>query len=235
MVFGAILAGGLGSRMGVTNVPKQFKLLGDKPIIIHTIEKFLMCDKIKYIYVGVHKDWAQYMQDLMKKYFENIDNIKISIGGNDRNSTIMNIIEDIESEFGISEENVIITHDSVRPFVTLRIINDNIDCALKKGACNTVVPANDTILVANDSLVTEIPNRNYIYQGQTPQSFKITTLKDIYNDLTSNERDILTDACKVLVLRNIPVHLVKGEDFNIKITTPTDYKIAQAILKEELF
>ena len=61
MVFGAILAGGTGSRMHMGNMPKQFLMLGDKPIIIHTLEKFLTCSKFDRIYLGVHKDWTCYV------------------------------------------------------------------------------------------------------------------------------------------------------------------------------
>ena len=69
MIFGAILAGGTGSRMGLDK-PKQFLMLGDKPIIIHTIEKFLLCNKIDHVYVGIHPDWIDYTEDLIKKYID---------------------------------------------------------------------------------------------------------------------------------------------------------------------
>ena len=65
MIFGAILAGGIGSRMNLADMPKQFLMLGNKPIIIHTIEKFLMCARFDKIYVGVHPDWLLYMSDLL--------------------------------------------------------------------------------------------------------------------------------------------------------------------------
>ncbi|MEG0229639.1 MAG: NTP transferase domain-containing protein [Oscillospiraceae bacterium] len=68
MIFGAILAGGVGSRMNIAEMPKQFLPLGEKPIIIHTIEKFLMCSKIDFLYVGVHPDWVLYTNDLLEKF-----------------------------------------------------------------------------------------------------------------------------------------------------------------------
>ena len=235
MIFGAILAGGIGKRMDMANgMPKQFLMLGDKPIIIHTIEKFLLCQKIDKVFVGVHEDWITYMNDIVNKYIENKDKVRIVSGGKDRNGTIMNVANAIEEEFGKSDEHIIVTHDAVRPFITLRIIEENIDTAIKYDACDTVIPATDTIVVSqDDDKISDIPNRKNMYQGQTPQSFKISLLKKLYADLTDNEKEILTDACKICVVRNIPVKLVLGETSNMKITTISDYKIAQALLKEE--
>lgn len=234
MIFGAILAGGIGSRMNIVDMPKQFLLLGDKPIIIHTLQKMLLCQKFDYVYMGIHKDWLIYMQDLINKYIlseENKKRIILVSGGTDRNETIMNIIKGIEEKFGESEENIIVTHDAVRPFITSRIIEENINFAIKYGACDTVVPAIDTIVVSNDNeKIFDIPNRKFMYQGQTPQSFKISLLKKLYNELTEEEKEILTDACKICVVKNHPVYLVEGEISNLKITTPSDYKIAQAMI-----
>lgn len=119
MVFGAILAGGKGTRMGIDK-PKQFLMLGSRPIIIHTIEKFILSPDIDEIYVGVHPDWIDYTEDLIKKYIDSDKNIILVPGGTDRNSTIFNIIDEIEKRNGDDEDNIIVTHDSVRPFVTLR-------------------------------------------------------------------------------------------------------------------
>lgn len=232
MIFGAILAGGVGSRMSIADMPKQFLPLGDKPIIMHTLEKFLMCSRFDRIYVGVHPNWVLHMQDLIDKYIGGaVDRIAIVPGGGDRNSTILNIIDAIEKDCGASDEHIIVTHDSVRPFVTLRIINENIDAALEVGACDTVTPAIDTIVVSDDGkVISDIPNRNVMYQGQTPQSFNMSMLKKLYHELSDEEKSSLTDACKICVVRNTPVKLVAGEISNLKITTVSDYKIAQAMV-----
>ena len=96
---------------------------------------------------------------------------------------------------------------------------------------DTVIEATDTIVVSEDAkIITEIPNRKKMFQGQTPQSFNLKLLKELYNDLTDEEKGILTDACKISVVRNKPVHLVRGEVSNLKITTISDYKIAQAMI-----
>ena len=233
MIFGAIVAGGVGNRMNLSGLPKQFLPLGDseKPILIHTLEKFLICKKLDFIYLGVHKDWVGYAEELLDKYNIDKKRVFVTCGGADRNLTILNIINAIEKNHGKSDEHIIVTHDAVRPFVTLRMINENIEAAKEFGACDTVISAVDTIIESKDgNLISSVPNRSTMYQGQTPQSFKMSELKNLYNDLSDEEKSILTDACKIFVFRNKPVKLVKGDTFNIKITTVSDYKIAQAIL-----
>ena len=138
------------------------------------------------------------------------------------------------NKFIINEEDVIVTHDAVRPFLTHRIINDNIDTALEFGACDTVVPAFDTIVESVDGdIISDIPRRDFMYQGQTPQSFNIKKLVELYNSLTKEEKTVLTDAAKIFVVKGEKVKLVKGELFNIKITTPYDLKLANALVKDD--
>ncbi len=233
MIFGAIVAGGIGSRMNSTGMPKQFLPLGkcEKPIIIHTLEKFILCDELNYIYLGVHKEWIEYMESLMKKYKIDDSKIFITEGGSERNLTILNIIDKIEKDHGEDENHIIVTHDAVRPFVTLRMIKENIIAAMEYGACDTVVEAIDTIIESTDGvLLNSVPKRSNMYLGQTPQSFNMKSFKDIYNDLSKDEKALLTDACKVFAFRDKKVKLVRGDAFNIKITTSSDYKIANAIL-----
>lgn len=231
MIFGAILAGGTGSRMNIADMPKQFLPLGDKPIILHTLEKFLLCDRMDRVYVGVHPDWVGHMQDLLERQVPQKERVTLVPGGGDRNSTIFNIVDKIEADWGQSDDHLIITHDAVRPFVTLRILEENIEAARAFGACDTVVSAVDTIVVSeNGETISQIPDRRLMYQGQTPQSFRISLLKTLYQSLDEEEKAILTDACKICVVRQTPVRLVEGDVSNLKITTVSDYKIAQAMV-----
>lgn len=236
MIFGGILAGGTGTRMNMADMPKQFLPLGDKPIVIHTLEKFLLCQNMEHIYVGVHPNWVLHMEDLIGKYIHmRKECVHVVEGGRDRNSTIMNIVDAIERDFGESPEHYIVTHDSVRPFVTSRILNDNIEAVVRYQACDTVVPATDTIVISEDGhKIDEIPVRSRMYQGQTPQSFQINLLKQLYASLNEQEKAELTDACKMAVVRDRDVYLIKGEPSNLKITTVSDYKIAQAMVGGEI-
>ncbi len=233
MIYAGILAGGTGTRMGIQDMPKQFLTLGKKPIIMHTVEKFLFVPDIDIIYVAVHPNWMTYFEDLLQKYVPTQkEKIRVVSGGKDRNDSIMNIIHDIH-ENGPEEDDILITHDAVRPFVSYRMIKENISAMEQYDVADTVVVANDTIVESVDGkVISSIPNRTHMYQGQTPQTFKIRAFVDIYESMEEEVKQILTDACKVFVLNNTSVGLVQGEYSNIKITTVTDLKIAEAMLGE---
>lgn len=233
MVFGAVLAGGIGSRMGNVEKPKQYLSIADKPIIIHTLEKFFINEKFEKIVVLCPEQWINHTKDLIKKYIGDNDKIVVLCGGETRNETIMNAINYIEDNYDIDDDSVIVTHDSVRPFITHRVIEENIKYAKEYGACDTVIPATDTIVQSLDNkVITDIPDRSKMYQGQTPQSFRIKKLKDLYCGLSDEEKEILTDAAKIFVMKGENVYLVDGEVFNIKITYPYDLKVAETLIRE---
>ena len=229
MNFGGILAGGKGTRMGKTDLPKQFLMLGEKPIIIHTIEQFLVSPAIDKSVVGVPENWIDYTKDIIEKYCKD-DRIHVVQGGQNRNGTIMNICKYICENFK-DNENIIVTHDAVRPFVTQRIIKENVEICKKIGAADTVISASDTIVESKDGeIISNIPIRSQMYQGQTPQSFNVEEFIKQYESLTDDEKEILTDATKTYVLKGKKVGLVSGEPYNMKITTKYDLKLANLML-----
>lgn len=234
MIFAVILAGGTGSRMGSTDMPKQFLEIKGKPILNHTVEKFLPNPKFEKIIVLSPKAWLGHTREIIRKYTGKSDKIVVIEGGATRNETIMNAIRYIDGQYGLDDDTVIVTHDSVRPFLTHRIIEENIAAAQQYGACDTVIPATDTIVEGDGTAITAIPDRRKMYQGQTPQSFKAKLLRDAYDSLSAEEKDILTDAAKILVMKGKEVRLVQGETFNIKITYPYDLKIARSLLDEDI-
>lgn len=234
MTYGVILAGGIGSRMG-GDKPKQYLTVKDKPIIIYTIEKFLVVPEFEKIIVLCPKQWVEHTKNLVEKHAAKAgDKVVVIEGGSTRNETIMNAIKFIDSEGNLNDDTIIVTHDSVRPFVTHRIIMENIAAAKEFGACDTVVPATDTIVEALDNtVISNIPDRSKMYQGQTPQSFKTLKLKNMYDALTEEEKNILTDAAKIFVIKGEKVALVQGETYNMKITYPYDLRVAKSLLEEE--
>lgn len=235
MVFGVILAGGIGSRMGNVEKPKQFLKIGNKPIIIHTIEKFFVHDAFEKLIVLCPKQWLEHTKNLIKKYLgSDASRVVVLEGGTTRNETIMNSIKYVEENYGLDDETLLVTHDSVRPFLTYRIIEENIRYGMKYGAVDTVISATDTIVSSEDGeSITSVPDRKQMYQGQTPQTFNAKKLKELYYSLTEEEKEILTDASKIFVIKGEPVHLVYGEVFNIKITYPYDLRVAEALLQDK--
>ena len=233
MIYAAILAGGIGSRMGNTDKPKQYLNIGRKPIIVHTVEKFIINDKIDKVIVLCPAQWLNYTRDLLSKFLPG-NQVVVIEGGSTRNGTIMNAISYMEENDGLDDETVIVTHDAVRPFVTYRIIEENIALAQEGYACDTVVPATDTIVESQDgSVISLIPDRSKYYQGQTPQSFRAKRFKELFSSLGDEEKAVLTDAAKVFVVKGDPVRLVTGETFNIKVTYPYDLQLAETLLGGE--
>lgn len=234
MIYGAVLAGGVGKRMGNAEKPKQFMMIGGKPIIVHTVEKFAVCSEFEKVIVLTPAKWIEHTRNILAKNIPDMSRIVVIAGGDTRNETLMNAIRFIDEEGNLDDDTIIVTHDAVRPFVTYRILKDNIEAAQRVGACDTAFPATDTIVRSEDGrLISEIPDRSQLYQGQTPQSFKAKKLRALYESLTDAEKDILTDAAKIFVMKGEEVEIVRGESFNLKITYPYDIKVAETILKGE--
>lgn len=230
--YAAILAGGSGTRMGNPDKPKQFWDLGGRPVIAHTVEKFCLVDAFREIIVLSPETWVNQTRDIVARYLAPFaERIVVVAGGPERNDTIMNAIAHIQDAYGLGEDDVIVTHDAVRPFVSVRIIEDNIAAAREFGACDTVVPATDTIVHSVDGeRIAWIPDRSEYYQGQTPQSFNALQLKALFEQLAPDERAVLSDACKIFVLKGEPVALVRGDVVNMKLTYAGDMRIARALL-----
>ena len=229
MIYGAVLAGGVGKRMGNAEKPKQFLMIGGKPIIVHTVEKFTLCTEFEKIIVLTPAKWIAHTRNILAKNIPDMSRIEVIAGGDTRNETLMNAINFIDEEGNLDDDTIIVTHDAVRPFVTYRILKDNIEATERVGACDTAFPATDTIVRSEDGkTVTEIPDRSQLWQGQTPQSFKAKKLRALYQSLTDEEKNILTDAAKIFVMKGEAVEIVRGESFNLKITYPYDIKVADS-------
>ncbi len=248
MIYAAVLAGGIGSRMGADK-PKQFLEFGDRPVIVHTVERFMECDEIDRVIVMTPAEWCDYTRNLLVQYFcsasvgtgeemhegagsgsEEGGRITVAVGGQTRNETLMNAISVIEADGNLDDETIIVTHDAVRPFVTERMIRENIAAARETGACETAFPATDTIIETDDNkYVATVPDRSRLWMVQTPQTFRAKKLRELYMSLTEEEKEVLTDAARIYVMKDEPVEIVRGESWNIKITYPQDIKIAEAI------
>ena len=236
MNYGVILASGKGKRVKDNiDIPKQFREVNNIPIVVYTIRKFLDTCSFDYIFIAVSKEYVDFIKQIINKYFDDNESKKIvvTIGGKERIDSIINVINEIEKVNVVGDDDVVVIHDAVRPFVTERIISDNIMALEESSAVDTVVAATDTIVESLDGkVISNIPNRAFMYQGQTPQSFNIEELINLYNSLTSEEKDILTDACKIFSIKGYKVAIVNGESYNIKITNITDLKIADALSSE---
>lgn len=231
MRFGLILGGGIGHRMG-SELPKQFHKIGGQEIILYSVQVMLESPEIDEVFVLVPEAWLSYTRGLCARLQNQGKPFTICEGGETRNETIMNGIKKIEEMGQLDEQTIIVTHDAARPFLSGKMIQDNIRALQGTDAVDTVVPAVDTIVSSDDSLsIDAIPDRSKLYHGQTPQSFRAVRLRQLYESLSPSEKETLTDAAKIFVLKGDKVAMVQGDHKNIKITYPYDIILAESILK----
>ncbi len=212
-----ILAGGVGSRSGLS-VPKQFFKVAGKTVIEHTVGVFEKNENIDEIYIVCN---AMYTDMVEKMSLENkwCKVSKILNGGKERYNSSLSAIDACEDE-----ECNLIFHDAVRPLVNNRIINDTIAALSDYRAVDVAVPVTDTIIQKDGDFITNIPSRPSLCSGQTPQAFRLSVIKKAYELAMQDEPVKVTDDCGVVknYMPEEPIYIVKGETQNIKVTYHED-------------
>lgn len=233
MIYAAILAGGTGSRMQNGPLPKQFMEICGKPLLVYTVEAFLQCKEIDHIVIAVTKGWLDHAEDILAEAFGDEDRISVTVGGTDRLGSMVCACAALSEKFAINEDDILLTHDGARPFVTEEIIRGNIAGMAKYDCVTTAIPAIDTILCSeNGSDVDAIPERRTMFSVQTPQTFRMAELTAAIASLKEDEKKILTDGAKIYLLKGKKVGIVNGSSENIKVTEPKDLAIAEAIIQK---
>lgn len=231
MLYYMIMAGGIGSRMNSPELPKQYLKIDNEPIIVKTIRNFEDFGSFTAGVVCCPIDWIEYTKAMLLEYGISSDSISVISGGKNRNCSVKNGCRFLSENYNITENDVILTHDAVRPFINSRIIKENVSAVNEFGVANTVMPVYDSIIRSTDSeYLDECVKRDDIYRVQTPQSFRLKELEFVINSLTDEELASYTDVASIFHNKGYNVRLVKGSDNNIKITTPFDLAVAQAII-----
>ncbi|MDR0531347.1 MAG: 2-C-methyl-D-erythritol 4-phosphate cytidylyltransferase [Oscillospiraceae bacterium] len=228
-VYAVILAGGSGRRMN-TPTPKQFMMLGGAPVWIHSARKLLGNARVSQLWIGANGDWFDLARQQAEEYMGS-GRVMLCEGGADREETLLNTLNAICGHNNVGPDDIVLIHDSVRPFLTGRIIDDVIREMAFCDACNTVVPVNDTVVQSADGkTICGMPVRSELFAGQSPQGFRLQTLLEAFRGLSPAERKQLTETTKVCFMKEISIHIVRGEFFNFKITTPYDWRVAETML-----
>jgi len=215
-----IVAGGSGLRMG-KNIPKQFLLLNNKPIIFHTINAFIEAFReIKIVLVLPKNNLEQ--GETIAEEFKNT-NIQIVIGGESRFQSVKNGLNTVTSG-----DAVIFVHDGVRCLITPKLIRECYEQAVSKGSAIPAVAATDSIRLATNK-ESVVMDRNKIRIVQTPQTFLSSILLPAFEQ---DFQESFTDEATVVEAFGTPIYLIDGDYNNLKITRPIDLIIAQQILEE---
>lgn len=230
MIFAAILAAGSGSRMN-SKISKQYLNLSGKPIFIYSLQAVINYGGFDDIIVAVGNKDISYVENIIKDYTDK--KITVIPGGENRNQTLEKIVKYLCENYEIKDDDLLLTHDGARPFVTIDIIKDNIEKAKLLGGATAAVKSTDTIAVTKENLIKQVPDRNFCYNVQTPQTFNLKKLKLCMDKLSEGQKESLTDASKIFLYNNEKVGISRGSENNIKITYPTDLEIGENILKNK--
>ena len=238
MNIAIIFAGGIGQRLnnGENSTPKQFLKINDKPIIIRTLELFQTHKDIDKIYISIHPDYYEYMQELVKYYYITKTAGMVN-GGKTGQESIYNALKLAQKEN--PQDSIVLIHDGVRPNITEEVITKNIECTKKNGNAITCTSCFETILISENGINPEhVPYRKDTYAAQAPQTFhlgEVIEAHEITRKTNPNYTDIV-DTCTLYKTLNKKTFMVKGNRGNIKITTIEDLYILRALIryKEDL-
>lgn len=224
-----VLAAGRGKRMQ-SDVAKQYLLVRNKPVLYYSLKAFQDSVVDEMILVTAESEIAYCKEEIVDKY--NISKVsKIVAGGKERYHSVYNGLKACE------DAEIVLIHDGARPFVDEVIIERNISMVKECGACVTGMPVKDTIKIAdNKGFVKETPRRDMIWTIQTPQTFCYDLIKEAYDTFLSDEEEyskqysVTDDSMVAEIFGGLKVKLIEGSYNNVKITTPEDMVLAEAIL-----
>jgi 2-C-methyl-D-erythritol 4-phosphate cytidylyltransferase len=220
-----IVSAGKGQRF-MDGKKKQFYFLADKPILVHTLDKFETCPLVQSILLVVgQEDMGYCLKEIVEKYqYRKIS--QIVPGGKRRQESVRNGVEALAKD-----AEVVVIHDGVRPFVTREMIEESIHSAQRFGAVVTAMPVKDTIKIAHpNGTVLQTLDRESLWQIQTPQTFLAHVIKEAHQKATE-DGFVGTDDASLVERLGIKVHILPGAYTNIKITTPEDLILANFFLR----
>ena len=223
-----IVAAGKGMRMN-TGRPKQYLTIADRPVLSHTLQRFLNCRQVGIVYLVVPQADIEFCRDVVLEPFHPDKPIRLVSGGAERQQSVFNGLKAAEGQI---EDGLIIIHDGVRPLVQAKLIAECVRQAEKTGACIAGIPAYDTIKRVNHiEQITETVNRNGLWLAQTPQVFRYELIRKAHEKALAEGYTGTDDAGLVERLGH-PVSIIPGSKANIKITTQEDLAVATALLQD---
>ncbi len=217
--YAVIVAGGKGVRMG-SAVPKQFLPLNGHPILYHTIKAFADAYADMQLVLVLPQDQLSYAQMVLQSFPERID-ITIVAGGETRYHSVQNGLKVVDAD------SIVFVHDGVRPLATTELIHRCYEQAVDKGSAIPAIPVADSMRILEDEDSRPI-DREQMRIIQTPQTFKAEVILPAF---AQEYQTAFTDEATVVEAYGDNVYLVQGERSNIKVTTPEDMIVAEALLK----
>ena len=225
-VTALIPAAGMGKRMGA-DINKQYLLLDGRPILAHTLAVFEAAPFIDQICVIAPEAEIPYCREHVVERYHFTKVREVVAGGKERQHSVLNGLRSLN---GSPEDDVVLIHDGVRPFIPAAVLKRAIEVAITEDGALVAVPAKDTVKTVKGGIVTGTPPRENIWLAQTPQAFRYGIIRAAH-ELAAAEGFLGTDDASLVERLGREVHVVMGDYRNIKITTPEDMLLAEAFLK----
>ena len=234
MNIAIILAGGVGKRMNPNGIPKQFLKINDIPIIIHTLQVFEECNEIDGIVITCVKEYIEYLEELTRQY--KISKVLKIVEGVETNQlSSYNGIVAANELVNSTEKNIVLMHDGVRPIIDVDLISQNIETVKKYGSAISCAQQKETTVLTDgtDKQIVSITERENTYIARAPQSFFLEELLEAHKKAREAGEKEMIDACSLMsrYANKHNMHVVKCNSDNIKITTPDDFYMAEALIK----
>jgi len=228
-VFALIPAAGMGKRMGAS-INKQYLLLDGIPILARTLETFERSPLVAGIFVVIPADEIPFCREQVVERHGFAKVREIVAGGAERQQSVLNGLRAMEGTAG--EDDVVLIHDGVRPFVTEEILGRATTAARENDGALVAVPVKDTVKVVENGVIIATPPRESLWLAQTPQAFRYGVIRAAH-EVADTERFLGTDDAMLVERLGRQVRIVPGDYRNVKITTPEDMILAEAFLKEK--
>jgi len=222
-VYGIIVAGGYGKRMG-TESPKQLLKIGGVTIIEHSLRPFILCPDIEGIVIVAADTIIKHIGEIARNVSDSDKPLTVVKGGLERQNSVWNGLKVVPDD-----TDVVVIHDAVRPFITTNLITECARTAMKNGAVTVMRPLKETLKAVDNNVVLKTLDRSTLWITQTPQAFRTKLIIEAHR-LAMKENYTGTDDSMLVERLGYPVHVIEGSDMNIKITTPADLKIGDTIL-----
>ena len=224
-IIALVPAAGMGKRMGA-GINKQYLELGGMPILARTLRIFEDAPFVDRIVVVMPTDEIGFCREqVVERYgFRKVS--QIVAGGKERQQSVLNGLRALD---GCAEDDIVLIHDGVRPFVPPHVVLRSIEVAREQDGALVAVPVKDTVKVVEAGIVTATPPRETLWLAQTPQAFRYGVIRAAH-EIADAEQFLGTDDASLVERLNDKVQVVIGDYRNIKITTPEDLVLAEAFL-----
>lgn len=231
MIIAIILSGGVGSRMGL-DIPKQYVMVNEQPVLNYCLKTFLNTEKIDALVIGVADEWIEFV----KEHLANLNPTKpvyYAKSGETRQYSIYNALKVIR-ENGFSDNSIVIIHDGARPLVSQELINRCLDGCKEADGIMPVIPVKDTTYLSEDGKhIHSLLDRSHLWAGQAPEAFRLGKYLKVHDEMPREDLLKINGSTEIAFKAGLNCQMVEGDPMNFKITTPEDLSNFEAIVKNE--